>query len=192
MFINFFFLLRENKVPVSITEYMALVESLDKGLINSPMEFYYVARSLLVKDEKFFDIYDQVFLKYFNDVKIPIHIHDELIKWLNDPISLLKYKIPRQLLEYFKTLDPDELKRKLEMIMKKQQEEPDEESIWIALQIPPDLYREIKGWLSDPTELMKRKIPAKLANFFGTTDPQELKKRLEELLREQKEKHDGG
>lgn len=129
---------------------MTLIESLDKGLINSPIEFYYIARSLLVKDEKYFDIYDQVFMKYFKDIKIPLHIHDELKKWLANPIEILKYKIPKWLMEYFNTLDPEELARKLEMILQRQSELPDEESIWTALEIPTALYNEIKEWLADP------------------------------------------
>jgi len=99
MFVDFFLLLREYKIPVSITEYLSLVESLDRGLVNSPMEFYYVARSLLVKDEKYFDIYDQVFLKYFKDARLPLHIHDELKKWLENPLEILKYKVPSILFE---------------------------------------------------------------------------------------------
>ncbi len=171
---------------------MALIESLDKVLINSTIEFYYIARSLLVKDEKYFDIYDQVFMKYFKDIKIPLHIHDELKKWLANPIEMLKYKIPKWLMEYFNTLDPDELARKLEMILQRQSELPDEESIWTALEIPTALYNEIKQWLADPIELNRRAVPKALSDFFGTTDPQELKRRLEKLLQEQKEKHDGG
>jgi len=52
MFINFFYLLRNYGLPVSITEWMTLVEALAKGLAaSSLMGFYHLARTVLVKSE---------------------------------------------------------------------------------------------------------------------------------------------
>ena len=66
MFMRFFTELREAKVPVSLREYLMLMEALDKVVIDRNVEdFYYLARSALVKDEKNLDKFDQVFSHVF-------------------------------------------------------------------------------------------------------------------------------
>ena len=66
MFMRFFTELREAKVPVSLKEYLMLMEALDKVVIDRNVEdFYYLARSALVKDEKNLDKFDQVFGQVF-------------------------------------------------------------------------------------------------------------------------------
>jgi len=47
MFTPFFYKLKERKVPTSISEWMVLMEALDKGLIHNMSEFYYLARAIL-------------------------------------------------------------------------------------------------------------------------------------------------
>jgi uncharacterized protein with von Willebrand factor type A (vWA) domain len=54
VFINFFYKLRDAKVPVSLREYLTLLEAMDQGLADYDVEhFYYLSRSCLVKDETF-------------------------------------------------------------------------------------------------------------------------------------------
>ena len=66
MLIDFFFKLREAKLPVTIKEYLVLIEGMKAGLAQfSPEEFYYLARTSLVKNEKHFDRFDQVFAAYY-------------------------------------------------------------------------------------------------------------------------------
>ena len=66
MLIPFFFKLRDGGVPVTITEFLLLLESLEAKLADSSAEsFYYLARACLVKDERHFDRFDQVFAAYF-------------------------------------------------------------------------------------------------------------------------------
>ncbi|HWK73775.1 MAG TPA: VWA domain-containing protein [Povalibacter sp.] len=70
MLIRFFFLLREGGVPVSITEFLTLLEALQARLANGSAEdFYYLARSCLVKDERHFDRFDRVFAAHFQGVE---------------------------------------------------------------------------------------------------------------------------
>ena len=72
MFVDFFFSLREAKIPVSLREYLTLVEALDKGLAKfSVDEFYFLSRSALVKDEKNLDRFDQVFGHCFKGLEQP-------------------------------------------------------------------------------------------------------------------------
>ncbi|MBD3351836.1 MAG: VWA domain-containing protein [Candidatus Lokiarchaeota archaeon] len=123
MFTDFFFLLRERQIPVSIKEYMSLIEALDKGLITTPVEFYYIARALLVKDEKFFDLYDQAYLHYFEDAELPPLLSDELMEWLDKPVEQLKKIIPDWMRHYFSEEDLEDLKERFYEMLRRQKEE---------------------------------------------------------------------
>ncbi len=69
MLIEFFLKLRQGGVPASIKEFLMLVEALEKQVAFGNVEdFYFLARTCLVKDEKFFDRYDLVFAAYFKGV----------------------------------------------------------------------------------------------------------------------------
>jgi uncharacterized protein with von Willebrand factor type A (vWA) domain len=70
MFLRFFTELRGAKVPVTLKEYLMLMEALDKGVIERTVdEFYYLSRSALVKDEKNLDKFDQVFGRVFKGLE---------------------------------------------------------------------------------------------------------------------------
>ncbi|MFN5233616.1 MAG: hypothetical protein ACK5CK_03775, partial [Burkholderiaceae bacterium] len=67
MLIDFFFTLKDARVPVSIKEFLLLLEALEKNVINPSIdEFYYLARTTLVKDEANFDKFDKAFGYYFH------------------------------------------------------------------------------------------------------------------------------
>jgi len=70
MFIQFFYTLRDRGVPVTPTAYLRLQRALSMGLVTSLDDFYTVARALLVKSERYFDLYDQVFLHHFRGVEL--------------------------------------------------------------------------------------------------------------------------
>lgn len=70
MLIDFFYQLKDAKVPVSIKEFLTLLEALDKRVISGSLDdFYYLARTCLVKDEKHFDKFDKAFGSYFKGVE---------------------------------------------------------------------------------------------------------------------------
>ncbi len=70
MLIRFFRMLRSAGVPVTITEFLALLEALDARLIDlSVDEFYWLARTVLVKDERHYDRFDRVFAAHFHGVE---------------------------------------------------------------------------------------------------------------------------
>src|SRR5688572_18677874 len=69
MLIEFYLKLKAGGVPVSIREFLTLLEALEKRVIFGSFEdFYYLARTCLVKDEKYFDRYDRVFAAYFKGI----------------------------------------------------------------------------------------------------------------------------
>jgi uncharacterized protein len=70
MLINFFFHLKTAKLPVSIKEYLMLLEGMQKKVIgNSIDEFYQLSRATLVKDERNFDKFDRAFGAYFKGIE---------------------------------------------------------------------------------------------------------------------------
>ena len=86
MFLDFFYELRDEGVPVGLQEWNMLLEALQKGLHGSSLSrFYHLARSCLVKSETYFDAYDRAFLKVFEGVEGALDIEDELMEWLKDP-----------------------------------------------------------------------------------------------------------
>ncbi|MHC4452018.1 MAG: vWA domain-containing protein [Planctomycetota bacterium] len=70
MYTGFFYRLRAGGVPVSLKEYLALLEALQAGVADFRVEnFYYLARSCLVKDERYIDRFDRVFAEWFEGVE---------------------------------------------------------------------------------------------------------------------------
>lgn len=66
MFVDFFYELKEAKLPVTLREYLTLLEALKAGVVRFSMEdFYYLSRATLVKDERNLDKFDKVFGSYF-------------------------------------------------------------------------------------------------------------------------------
>ena len=62
MFLTFFTALREAQVPVTLREYLTLMQALEKDLADKSIEdFYFLSRALLVKDERNLDRFDRVF-----------------------------------------------------------------------------------------------------------------------------------
>ncbi len=86
MLLDFFYSLRQAKLPVSVTEYLSLLAALQKGVIGPSLQadadqpsgpsngygiddFYYLSRTALVKDEKHYDRFDRAFAAYFKGVE---------------------------------------------------------------------------------------------------------------------------
>jgi uncharacterized protein with von Willebrand factor type A (vWA) domain len=64
MLIDFFLRLKSAKVPVTLMEFLTLLEALEQQLaFGSVEDFYYLARLCLVKDETHFDKFDRVFME---------------------------------------------------------------------------------------------------------------------------------
>ena len=70
MFFSFFLELREAKVPVSLREYLTLTEAMQKRVAAFDIEdFYFLARTALVKDERYLDRFDRVFGHCFKGIE---------------------------------------------------------------------------------------------------------------------------
>ena len=72
MFLRLFTELREARVPVSLKEYLTLLEAMDGEVIDRSVDdFYFLARSALVKDERDLDKFDRVFGHVFKGLEAP-------------------------------------------------------------------------------------------------------------------------
>ncbi len=70
MFTQLFDKLRSADIPVSVTEYLTLLDAVTKDVAQRDLEsFYFLARASLVKDERFFDRFDQVFGAHFKGIE---------------------------------------------------------------------------------------------------------------------------
>ncbi len=119
MFVQFYYILRDRGVPVTPTSFLRLQKALSLGLVTSLDDFYTVARAILVKSERYFDLYDQVFLHHFRGVELKDPETYELTdiakallqEWLKDPEGVaaalgvagkrLKKMTPDELIQYF-------------------------------------------------------------------------------------------
>ncbi len=120
MFVDFFYKLKEVGIPVSPTAFLTLQKALSRGLVTSLDDFYTASRAILVKSERWFDLFDQVFAYHFKGVELPDHGGlelDEMARtmleaWLQNPRELSKLLgvdesalnrlTPEELIEYFK------------------------------------------------------------------------------------------
>ncbi|MFI4987407.1 MAG: VWA domain-containing protein [Alphaproteobacteria bacterium] len=91
MFAQFFLELRQAHVPVSLREYLTLIEAVKAGLASYRMaDFYYLSRAALVKDERHLDKFDRVFGHCFKGIETPPEEAAEIPEeWLKKLAELL-------------------------------------------------------------------------------------------------------
>jgi len=109
MFIDFFYSLRDRGVPVTPTSFLRLQKALSLGVVGSVDDFYTAARSILVKSERYFDTYDQVFAHHFRGATLE-EVTDA--EWMDIARLLLEewLKRPKELAEML-GLDKEQLAR---------------------------------------------------------------------------------
>ena len=87
MLLNLFDTLRRYGVPVTIGEFLDLLQALDKNLVFAEQEkFYHMSRMILVKDEKHFDKFDRAINAFFNGLESMDGMLEALIPddWVRD------------------------------------------------------------------------------------------------------------
>lgn len=131
MFLDFLYHLRAYGLHVSTTEWLTLMNALSRGFSGASLaRFYSLARTILVKKESDYDLYDQAFASFFDGIESHFELDEELLEWLQDP------KLPRQLtqeeLEMIEKYDWDELRDEFEKRMKEQDERHDGGNHWVG------------------------------------------------------------
>lgn len=140
MFIRFFYLLRESGIPVSPTAYLRLMSALSQGLVTSLYDFYITARTILIKSERHFDIYDRIFSHYFRgeelrlpeEVELTETVRMMLSEWLQDPQDLGRALGLSE--EEVKDMSPEEVVRYFLQRLEDQEEEHHGGDTWIGTQ----------------------------------------------------------
>jgi uncharacterized protein with von Willebrand factor type A (vWA) domain len=136
MFVEYFYYLKD-RLPVSITEYMTLLQAMDKGLIHNMVEFYYISRSILCKNEHHFDIYDIAFANFFKDagLKFPEDVKQQIWDWLQKEFNIAEFlQLPGRLKELMEHFDLEELQKHLERLLREQDGEHNFGNEWIGTQ----------------------------------------------------------
>jgi len=84
MLTDFFLKLKSYNVPVSVKEWLTLLEAMQKNVISPSIdEFYYLSRATLVKDEQNFDKFDRAFGEYFQGIESIAGVEfDVPLEWL--------------------------------------------------------------------------------------------------------------
>jgi uncharacterized protein with von Willebrand factor type A (vWA) domain len=131
MLIDFFFTLRDAKVPVTIKEFLSLLEALEKSVIAPSFdEFYYLARLTLVKDEAHFDKFDRAFGAFFKGLEAVFDAKAEI------PLDWLLKRFERELTPEQKAqlqkLGYDKLMERLAELLKEQKERHEGGNRWIG------------------------------------------------------------
>ncbi|NDF65933.1 MAG: VWA domain-containing protein, partial [Betaproteobacteria bacterium] len=136
MLIDFFYTLRAAKVPVSVKEYLSLLEALEAQVVgptsdaSSMDDFYYLSRTALVKDEKHFDKFDRAFAAYFKGVELMTDFTQDVpLDWLRK--TLEKELTPEQKAAIEK-MGWDELMETLKKRLEEQKERHEGGSKWIG------------------------------------------------------------
>ncbi len=131
MLIDFFFTLKDAKVPVSIKEFLVLLEALQKQVIdNSLDDFYFLSRATLVKDEAHYDKFDKAFGQYFHGI-------EALFEKLPDiPLDWLMKRMERELTPEQKAqlekFGYDKLMDRLKELLQEQKERHEGGNKWIG------------------------------------------------------------
>ena len=145
MLIDFFYTLRSAKLPVSVKEYLMLLEALQAGVVgpNSGSseddedegswkidDFYYLSRTVLVKDEKHYDKFDRAFASYFKGVEMVADFKKELPEeWLR---KLLDKELTPEQKAAIEKMGWDELMETLKKRLEEQKGRHEGGSKWIG------------------------------------------------------------
>ena len=131
MLINFFFTLRAAKLPVSVKEFLTLLEAMKAGVIDTSIdEFYYLARTSLVKDEAHFDKFDRAFGAYFKGVEMLADFTKEVpLDWLRKNLEL---ELSAEEKAKIEKMGWDELMETLKKRFEEQKERHEGGSKWIG------------------------------------------------------------
>ena len=138
MLLDFFYTLRSAKLPVSVKEFLTLLEALKKGVVGpqdtafgcSIDDFYYLSRTALVKDEKHYDKFDRAFAAYFQGVEMVADFKKDIPEdWLRK--NMERYLSPEELAKIQK-MGWDELMETLKKRLEEQKERHEGGNKWIG------------------------------------------------------------
>jgi uncharacterized protein len=130
--LDFFFQLRDANIPVSVREYLTLLEGMKAQFMTPSLDnFYHLSRLTLVKDERFFDRFDQVFGSYFKGLEKNMDLFAQLPKdWLEKRFN--REFTPEEMAAIEAMGGLDKLMERLKELLKEQKERHEGGSKWIG------------------------------------------------------------
>ena len=136
MLIDFFYTLRAAKLPVSVKEFLVLLEAMQANVVGpqsdacSMDDFYYLSRTALIKDEKHFDKFDKAFGAYFKGVEMLTDFAADVpMEWLK---KILENELTPEQTAAIKKMGWDELMDTLKKRLEEQKERHEGGSKWIG------------------------------------------------------------
>ena len=131
MLIDFFFALKRAKIPVSINEFLVLLEALEKQVIAPSLDdFYYLSRITLVKDETNFDKFDKAFGAYFHGIETLFEKNPDIpLDWL---IKRLERELTPEQKAALEKFGYDKLMDRLKELLDEQKGRHEGGSKWIG------------------------------------------------------------
>ena len=131
MLIDFFFTLKDAKIPVSIKEFLILLEAMQKNVIGPSLDdFYFLSRITLVKDEAHFDKFDKAFGQYFKGIDAVFEKNADI------PLDWLLKRMGRELTDEQKLqlekFGYDKLMDRLKQLLDEQKERHEGGNKWIG------------------------------------------------------------
>lgn len=132
MLLDFFFQLRDAKIPVTVREYLTLLEGMKAQFMTPSLDnFYHLSRLTLVKDERFFDRFDQVFGNYFKGLEKNMDLFAQLPRdWLEKRFN--REFTPEEMAAIEAMGGLDKLMERLKELLKEQKERHEGGSKWIG------------------------------------------------------------
>ncbi len=136
MLIDFFYTLRAAKLPVSVKEFLMLLEAMQANVVGpqsdacSMDDFYYLSRTTLIKDEKHFDKFDKAFGAYFKGVEMLTDFAADVpMEWLK---KILENELTPEQKAAIEKMGWDELMETLKKRLEEQKERHEGGSKWIG------------------------------------------------------------
>ena len=131
MLIDFFFTLKDARIPVSIKEFLVLLEALEKEVISLSFDdFYYLARLTLVKDEANFDKFDRAFGLYFKGISSAFEENAAIpLDWL---LKNAARKLSPEEQAALQKYGYDKLQERLKQLLQEQKERHEGGNKWIG------------------------------------------------------------
>lgn len=132
MLIDFFYHLRQARLPVSIKEFLTLLEGLQKQVVAPSIdEFYFWARMTLVKDERLFDRFDKAFGSYFHGIESLPELAGEIpADWLEKVLE--RHLTPEEKAQIKKLGGLEALLKRFEELLKEQKKKHEGGNKWIG------------------------------------------------------------
>jgi len=129
--IDFFFTLKDAKIPVSIKEFLILLEAMQKNVTSQSLDdFYYLSRITLVKDEAHYDKFDKAFGLYFKGIDAVFEKNADIpLDWL---VKRMERELTQEQKEQLQKFGYDKLMDRLKELLDEQKERHEGGSKWIG------------------------------------------------------------